>query len=414
MVINVLFFLQKEKEANMTEGLSILNNPYPADWAAYVQERHWPVILPPTDQPARGSFTPPLLFFSPIAGSLPVWRPDERRRQLDRVTARLLKNRFLGSDMAVEYLRDKYTKNLTASTIGQAGRICLAFLTFLHLRNSNIYQIARKDISEFVAHEHDRGLKINSVRGHLRTLYAFINYLVDNKLLPYDILRKKIRIKEPEVLPKAIPAEDLETLLSAITTTRDQALILLLLRTGMRIGELLQVKVTDILLPEKKILLFLGEKNFQGRVVYFSDDALHALQEWLDIRDVTQQYLFYSRKKKQLSYVACWMVMKKALERAGLDHKGYSLHSLRHTFATTMLNAGMRLEVLQQLLGHKSIDITMRYARMSDTTRENEYFKAMSAIEKGEQHEPHRVNSQLQAVFEEKKLLRSHRKKLSS
>ena len=86
------------------------------------------------------------------------------------------------------------------------------------------------------------------------------------------------------------------------------------------------------------------------------------LQQWLAVRDVTQEYLFYSKGRKQISYVACWMVMKKALERTGLDHKGYSLHSLRHTFATDMLNAGMRLEVLQQLLGHKSIDITMRYA----------------------------------------------------
>lgn len=182
----------------------------------------------------------------------------------------------------------------------------------------------------------------------------------------------------------------------------------------MRIGELLQVKVTDIILPEKKILLFLGEKNFQGRVVYFSDDALHALQRWLDIRDITKEYLFYSRSKKQISYVACWMALKKILERAGLDHKGYSLHCLRHTFATSMLNAGMRLEVVQQLLGYKSIEITKRYARMSDSTKENEYFKAMAVIEQEEQHEPQRVNSPLQAVFEEKKLLRSHRKKLSS
>lgn len=398
----------------MANQTSILNAPYCVDWAAYVQEKHWPVILPPTDQPPSGSFTPPRLFFSPIAGSLPIWQPDARRRGLDSATTRLINSRLPGSDIAVEYLRDKYTKNLSTSTIGQSGRICLSFLTFLQQLETNIFHVTRKDISTFVAHEHDRGLKINSVRGHLRSLYTFINYLVDKELLPYDILHKKIRIKEPEVLPRAIPAEDIEVLLSAITSVRDRALILLLLRTGIRIGELLQVKVKDIILPEKKILLFLGEKNFQGRVVYFSDDALHALQEWLDIRDVTKEHLFYSRSKEQLSYVACWMAFKKVLERAGLDHKGYSLHCLRHTFATSMLNAGMRLEVVQQLLGHKSIDITMRYARLSDSTKENEYFKAMAVIEQEEQHEPQRVNSQLQAVFEEKKLLRSYRKKLSS
>jgi hypothetical protein len=78
-----------------------------------------------------------------------------------------------------------------------------------------------------------------------------------------------------------------------------------------------------------------------------------------------------------------------------------------------MLNAGLRLEVLQQLLGHQSVEITRRYARMSDTTRENEYFKAMVTIENGGVYESHRVNSELQAVFEEKKLVRSHNQKLS-
>jgi integrase/recombinase XerD len=398
----------------MTEQKSILLNSYPCDWSADIQTRYWPVTLPPVEDPVPGSFTPPPQFFSPVAGSLAVWQPGKRRRTLDRFSARLQNSGLIGADLAVEYLREKYTKNLAEATIGQAGGVSLYFLLFLNERGTNIFEVTRQDISGFIAHKQDQGLKITSIRGTLRTLYAFINFLVGKELLPYDILYKKIRIKEPEVLPRAIPEEDVTALLASITGIRDRALILLLLRTGVRIGELLQVKVRDIILPERKILVFLGEKNFQGRVVYFSEDAEHALRQWLDIRDESKEYLFYSRGRKQISYVACWTVMKKALERAGLDHKGYSLHCLRHTFATNMLNAGLRLEVLQQLLGHKSIDITMRYAKMSDTTREHEYFKAMAVIEQGGQHEPHRVNSELQKVFEEKKLLTAHRKKLSS
>ncbi|MDW7774335.1 MAG: tyrosine-type recombinase/integrase, partial [Desulfobulbaceae bacterium] len=119
-------------------------------------------------------------------------------------------------------------------------------------------------------------------------------------------------------------------------------------------------------------------------------------------------FLFYSRGRENMSYVTAWITMKNLLAKAGLGDKGYSLHSLRHTFATDMLNAGLRLEVLQQLLGHCSIEITRRYARMSDTTRETEYFKAMAIIEQGARHEPYRVNTQLQAVFEEKKLVKTH------
>ena len=70
-----------------------------------------------------------------------------------------------------------------------------------------------------------------------------------------------------------------------------------------------------------------------------------------------------------------------------------------------MLNAGLRLEVLQQLLGHLTINITLRYARIADVTREDAYFRAMAIIEKGASDAPNRVNPELQAVFEEKKLL---------
>jgi len=73
----------------------------------------------------------------------------------------------------------------------------------------------------------------------------------------------------------------------------------------------------------------------------------------------------------------------KYLKKAGLGHKGYTVHYLRHTFASELLNAGMRLECLQQLMGHQDIEVTRRYARLTDRTREEEYFRAMAVIEKG-------------------------------
>ena len=83
----------------------------------------------------------------------------------------------------------------------------------------------------------------------------------------------------------------------------------------------------------------------------------------------------------------------KYLKKAGLSHKGYSLHCLRHTFASEMLNAGMRLECLQPLLGHSNIEVTRRYAKLTDRTREEEYFRAMEIIEKGEIDGDYRLDS---------------------
>jgi integrase/recombinase XerD len=121
-----------------------------------------------------------------------------------------------------------------------------------------------------------------------------------------------------------------------------------------------------------------------GRVVYLSDDALVALVKWIESRITDIPYLFYGQKKRPLSYEAARMMFHKYLQQADLSHKGYTLHCLRHTFASELLNAGMRLECLQQLLGHSDIEMTRVYARLTDVTRRDEYFKAMAVIEKGE------------------------------
>ncbi len=244
-------------------------------------------------------------------------------------------------------------------------------------------------------------------------IYAFIMYLADREIIAPEVMKPKIRIQEPDALPKAIPKEDIGRILDAVASVRDRALIMLLLRTGVRIGELLEVKLEDIVLHDQKILIYIGSKNYEGREVYYSADAEQALKHWLRIRDKTKRYLFYGRSDKPLSYVAAWGAMRKTLERAGLIDKGYSPHSLRHTFATDMINAGMRVEVLQQILGHQDIEMTLRYARLSDRRRAEDYYRAMEIIERGGiSDEPYRVSTALQKVFEEKKLLNSHKKKL--
>ncbi len=74
----------------------------------------------------------------------------------------------------------------------------------------------------------------------------------------------------------------------------------------------------------------------------------------------------------------------KYLEKANIAHKSYTLHCLRHTNASSLLNAGISLEYLRELLGHTSVEVTRRYARLTNTTRQKEYFKAMGKIQRGE------------------------------
>ncbi len=87
-----------------------------------------------------------------------------------------------------------------------------------------------------------------------------------------------------------------------------------------------------------------------------------------------------------MCYTAARNIFTCYLREARLENKGYTIHSLRHTFASELLNAGMRLEYLQLLMGHRDIEVTRRYARLTDKSREAEYFRAMEIIEKGGIH----------------------------
>jgi len=146
--------------------------------------------------------------------------------------------------------------------------------------------------------------------------------------------------------------------------------------------------------------------------VYFSDDCRDALKSWLDRRDSQKEFLFYAHGRDTFSYSSAWVMFDRYLKRAGLAHKGYTIHCLRHTFASELLNARMRLECLQPLLGHDSIQVTRRYARLTDKAREEEYFRAMAIIERGAIDGTYRLDHQLQTIPQEAKRLTPHGQKL--
>ena len=311
---------------------------------------------------------------------------QRRRKALDRVLQMINDEDLPGREHAVSYMQHKFRRNCKSCTLASSGTAVRFFLAMLKTGDRDLLDITRQDIEAFIEQEQDRGLAIRSVRNRTQALYSFIRYLVENDVIGQDILTRRIRMKMPVSLPRAIDPEDIRLLLSVLDHTRDRALFLLLLRTGMRVGELLDLRVSDMHLPEKKILIFMGEKNYRGRVVYLSEDAVEAAEAWLAIRDSREDLLFYSCQFPSLSYAAVRNRFKYYLEKAGLVGKGYTIHCLRHTFASEMLNAGLRLEVLQQLLGHSSLEVTRQYARLTDKTREEEYFRAMVVIERGEIH----------------------------
>ena len=282
------------------------------------------------------------------------------------------------------YMRHKWRLNHKPKTLRSSFTSVMLFLGFYGKSGKrDIEKIERVDLEGFIEHEQDRGIRISTVRTRLACIIAFLHFLMEQDVICGAVLKRRIKLKLPDALPRAMNPADVRKLLSVIDDIRDRALILLLLRTGMRIGEALGLTLNDLDIRDRKVHLFEGEKNSMGRVVYLSDDALFAIKRWLRRRDKNKEFVFYGQGNRCLCYSTGRSRFVKYLKKAGLEQKGYTVHCLRHTFASELLNAGMRLECLQQLLGHQDIEVTRRYARLTDRTREQEYFRAMAIIEKG-------------------------------
>jgi len=303
---------------------------------------------------------------------------------IDRILQRLSCMELPAKEHFERYMRHKWRLNHKPKTLASSFTSVMLFLGFYGKSDKReIEKIERADLEGFVEHEQDRGLRISTVRTRLACIIAFLHFLMEQGVIPGSLLKRGIKLKLPDVLPRAMNPNDVRKLLSVIDDIRERALILLLLRTGIRIGEALGLRLNDLDIKGRKVHLYEGEKNSMGRVVYLSDDALFALKLWLRRRDKNKEFIFYGQSNGHLCYSTGRGLFVKYLKKAGLDQKGYTVHCLRHTFASELLNAGMRLECLQQLLGHQDIEVTRRYARLTDRTREEEYFRAMAIIEKG-------------------------------
>jgi site-specific recombinase XerD len=236
-----------------------------------------------------------------------------------------------GKEQVRDYLRRQLRHNCRPSTIRSICGTLLLFLEFLKRNGGNdLSTISPDHISAFVEHEQDHGMAPVSVDGRLKKVYAFLNFLIDRDVIDAHVIKRKLRIKVPDALPRAIDPEDVRQLLAKIEDYRDRAMILTLLRTGMRIGELLATRVGDLNLREQLIRIIKAHKNRIGRAAYLSSDAVDALEKWRKTRKYQSKYVFYGHGAGPLSYEAARMVFVRYIDKAGLAHKGYTLHCLRH------------------------------------------------------------------------------------
>jgi integrase len=200
-----------------------------------------------------------------------------------------------------------------------------------------------------------------------------------SQMMQQPVVRRRHRLLTPTALPKPLTDTDLTAFFQVIDSIRDRLIFLLMLRCGLRVSEVCAL-AWDTIDHTAGTVRINRSKGHVDRIVYLSPDVAQALQVWREHR-TPGRYLFPSRRrtKEHLSRFQINVLMAQYLVAAGVVSH-YSPHCLRHTFATQLLNAGVPLEVLKELMGHHSIQITLRSTQLYDTTKRRQYEKAMTNI----------------------------------
>jgi site-specific recombinase XerD len=248
--------------------------------------------------------------------------------------------------------------------------------------HSNLAQATVQDVDSFIKTASAQGLSPATINTALSLLKAFFDCLHEEGQMPLQpILRYRHRLVAPATLPKPIPEADLIRFFTVIDAVRDRLIFLLMLRCGLRVSEVSHLTWEDIDVHAKTLRIN-NSKGQVDRVVYLAPDVEPSLTRWR-ARSSTPPYVFPGRGKgaTPLSRQQIFWLMKKYLRGAELPRQ-YSPHCLRHTFATQLLNAGVSLEVLQELMGHRSIHLTLRYTKLYDATKRHQYDHTMERIEK--------------------------------
>ncbi len=208
-------------------------------------------------------------------------------------------------------------------------------------------------------------------------LYLFLSD--EDETIVCPVLPRRHHLREPQRLPRPVPEQDLQQFFAVITNTRDRAMFLLMLRCGLRIGEVATLRLVDLYLDEDHPRLVVRGKSSRERSVYLSPQAEHALRTYLAERpSAASDFVFLSYQNKGLSTTSIHNCLLKYCEMAGIH---FTAHRLRHSFATDLVNADAAVTSIQKLMGHRWLETTQIYILANDKQVCEDYYAACQKLE---------------------------------
>lgn len=264
-------------------------------------------------------------------------------------------------------------KGLSKNTVESYHRDIQKLCSFLENKGiTNVEEVDYKNILDFLSNLKEKNLKARSIARTLISIRQYFKYLLIENIIKKDPTFLIRTPKTKRILPQVLSIEDIERLLASpnegnIESIRDKAMLETLYATGIRVSELVGLGLNDINF-ELGYLVAYG-KGSKERIVPIGENAKSKLRTYLDtgrprlLKSKTSTHLFITRLGKKMTRQGFWKIITKYAKKSGITKK-ISPHTLRHSFATHLLERGADLRAIQMMLGHSDISTTQIYTHI--------------------------------------------------
>ena len=276
-----------------------------------------------------------------------------------------------------EYINYIYIeKRLSANTKDAYKRDLVSFSTFLD--NKKVVNIKSEDIREYIKYLNEQKEKDKTIARKIVSIRTFFDYLMRENIIEVNPCEKVESPKLKKTLPKTLNEEEINILLDIKPKTalewRNKAMIELMYAAGLRVSELVELEVNDVNLKDNYVRVF--GKGKKERIVPMADITTDILNEYINVyrNSLLKGYLtdkvFISSYGKGMTRQGFFKNLKKIAKEKGIN---FSPHTLRHSFATHLLEHGADLRSIGELLGHENIKTTQIYTHVTNTKIKNDY-----------------------------------------
>jgi len=278
-----------------------------------------------------------------------------------------------------------YERNVSVNTIAAyrddlesfVGFLCNEYLTMAR-DQIDLRRVDHLAIRSYLAHLARKKLSRASIARHLSALRSFFKYLMREGDVDANPARAVATPRREKHLPSVLQTSEIASLfevpdLSSPLGIRDRAWLELLYASGLRISELVGIDIDDIELRAR--LVKVRGKGSKERIVPFGTKAEEAIRAYLEVRSADEDALFVNYRGQRITVRSVRRLFSRYVREASL-RAGISPHTLRHSFATHLLNAGADLRAIQELLGHASLSTTQKYTHLADWQLIEVYKKA--------------------------------------